>query len=138
MSLQTALVAMKTANSTLNTLVGTRFHPDALPQAVTLPAIRFQEISKVPAYTYGLASPLWRIGVQMDGYVQSARSGGTAGARATLETAIRGCFTQSSSLTIGGETLQGVYVDSEAEDIEMLDANSEADHVRTTLVVWMQ
>jgi hypothetical protein len=48
MSLQTALVAIKSANSTLNSLIGTRFSPDILPQEVTLPAVTFQIISRVP------------------------------------------------------------------------------------------
>lgn len=122
MSLNTALVALKTANSTLNTLVGERFCPDVLPQGVTFPAVRFQELNRQRPYTWGVPlPPLCQSIVLMAAYASSPA------ARSTLADAIRAVFTSVTSQTAGGETVTGMMIDNEfSGGVEMLDTNVEA------------
>ena len=129
MSVQTALVAIKTADSTLNTLIGTRFYPDVLPQTKAFPAVRFQIISRTRGYTFGLVAQLNRPRVQMDGYAASSID------RTTLASAMRGAFMgYRNSSAIGGETIQGIRLDDEEESIEMLDTGTEAYRVRMDFI----
>lgn len=138
MSVQTALVAIKTADATLNSLIGTRFHPDALPQTIVLPAIRFQVISRPRSYTFCQVAPLQHVRVQFDCYVKSARTGGPSGGRETLADAVRSCFIRATPTTAGGEVVQGMLIDNESEDIETLGTSIEADHVRIDVIVHME
>ena len=131
MSLQTALVAIKSANATLNNLIGTRSHPNVLPQGVTLPAVRFQEISRVfPDYAFAGRPQLANIRVQIDGYAA------TSALRTTLRTALFGCFLPATRLSgsYGGETLLDLRVIDGHDDVEMLDTTTEAYRVRMDLI----
>lgn len=129
-SIQTCVIAIKTANATLNALVGTRFYQDELPQEKGFPCVKFQVISR-PRNAYVFApvpSQLSKPRIQFDGYVQSVRSGGTV-TRETLASAIRGAFDRYHG-TIGGKTVQDVFIADEDEDLVAVDTSTEADHVR--------
>ena len=114
-----AVVAIKTANTALNTLIGTRFYPDAMPQGVTLPAVRYQVISLVTddAMTPTIVNRKNR--VQMDCYASTSVL--RAALRAAVETAFYGY-----SGSIGGETVKSILIDNEREGIELLDSNTQA------------
>ena len=122
MSLHTALVAIKTANSTLNTLIWTRFHPDILPQNVTLPAVTFQDISRTRDDTWGVAlPPLSHPSVLMKGYAA------TSALRSTLASALRAAFTSATSQTAGGHTVEGMTLENELSGgVELLGTSTEA------------
>lgn len=128
MSIQTALVAIKTANSTLNTLIGSRFHPDALPQGITLPAVRFQVISRPNMKAMNPTIVNYHARVQMDGYEASSSL------RTTLRNALKGCFFGYSG-AIGGETVKSILLEDEREDIEMLDTQTQAYRVSLDFIV---
>ncbi len=119
MSIQTALVAIKTANPTLNTLVGTRFSPDVMPQGVTLPAVTFQVISRPNSNSMGPNIVNYRPRVQMDGYASSSAL------RTTLRSAMVGAFYGYSGV-IGGETIKSILIDNETEMVEQLDTQTQA------------
>jgi len=127
-SIQTALVAIKTANSTLNTLISTRFHPDALPQGVTLPAVSFQVISRPNYNAMGPTLVDYHARVQMDGYASSSIN------RTTLRSAMVGAFYGFSG-SAGGETIKAILIDNEGEDIEMLDTNTQAYRIRIDFTI---
>ena len=102
MSIQTAIVAMKTADTTLNTLVGQRFRPDVLAQQETLPAVCFQEISRPRDFSFGIALPtLSHPMVLMKAYAA------TSAARSALASAIRTAFSKVVSQSAGGITVSG-------------------------------
>lgn len=135
MSIQTALVAIKTANSTLNTLIGTRFHPDKLPQKVTLPCVRFQVISRPrPDYTFQGRPSLSNPRVQLDGYAASSVD------RTTLRSALIGCFLPTTRVngSYGGETIFDIRIDNEQEGEEMLNTNTEAFRISMDLIIDMR
>jgi hypothetical protein len=137
-SLQTALVAIKTANSALNTLVGTRFHPDGLPQNIAMPAVCFREISRIRQEGMGYVVANRRPRVQMDGYVKSTRSGGTTSVE-TMRDALIAAFYGYSG-TIGGETIKAIRIDNEIRNpagFEMVDQNTEADRIMIDFIVDM-
>lgn len=119
MSIQAALVAIKSANATLNTLVGTRFNPDVLPQGTTLPAVTFQVISRPNANAMGPLIVNSHPRVQMDGYAASSAL------RTTLRSALVGAFYGYSG-SIGGETVKSMVIDNELEGVEMLDTQTQA------------
>jgi hypothetical protein len=121
MSIATALVAIKTANATLNTLIGTRFHPDALPQDVTLPAVCFQEVSRTRDYTFGVAlPPLSHPVVMMKCYAT------TSVGRNALAAAVRAAFTSTTSQSVGGVTVDGMSIDNEfSGGVELLGTSAE-------------
>lgn len=130
MSIQTMLVAVKTANATLNTLIGTRFHPDVLPQGVTLPCVRYQVISRPKVYTFGVVPQISHPRVQMDGYAA------TSVLRTTLATALRGAFdTYSSATAVGGHVVQGILIMNEWEGVEMLNTSTEAYRISMDFVI---
>src|SRR5437868_3700524 len=91
MSYKTALVALKTANMALNTLVGVRFYANWLPQNVAMPCVKFQKISAVTDDAMGPAIVNNKLRIQMDGYVKAVRSGGTITID-TLRDALIGTF----------------------------------------------
>lgn len=119
MSLENALVAIKSANSTLNALIGTRFYPDVCPQQFAMPAVRFQEISYVPsdAMTPVIVNNHYR--VQMDGYAA------TSILRAALRDALVSAFYGYSG-SIGGETVKAILIDSERKFVEDLDTEAQS------------
>ncbi len=114
MSVGTALVAIKSANSALNTLIGTRFYPDQLDQGSTFPAVRYQVISgtKDNAMTPVIANNRYR--VQMDGYET------TSVLRSALRVAMINAFYGYSSASIGGESVRSILIDNEMEMIEVI------------------
>lgn len=136
MSLATALVAIKTGNATLNTLISTRFHPDVLPQGVTLPAVRFQMISRVqPDYSFQGRPDLANVRVQLDGYAA------TEVARAALRAAMLGAFVPVSTRvegSYGSETILDIRIEGEREGLEMLDTNTQARRISMDLIVNMR
>jgi len=130
----TPIIAIKAANSTLTALVGSNFVKDALRQDTSYPAVKFQMISFVPkAYVFKrVPSQLKDARIQFDGYVKSVRSGG----QITLETlavAVRGAFERYSG-TIGGKTIEDVFIDMESADMEDVDTNKETDHFRIDFI----
>lgn len=136
MSIQTALVAIKTANVALNALIGTGFHPDVLPQwkpteqAITayLPKLRFQVISRPNFNAMGPGIVDYRARVQMDGYAT------TSALRTTLRSAIKGAFYGYSG-TVGGETIKAILLDNEFEGVELLDTNTQAYRITMDFIV---
>ncbi len=132
MSIQTALVAIKTADSTLNTLIATRFHPDVLPQNVTLPALTFQVISRIrPDYAFQGRPELSNIRVQLDGYAA------TSVLRTTLRAALIGCFLPTTRVagSYGGETILDIRIVNEREGLEQLDLETQAYRISFDLIV---
>jgi hypothetical protein len=131
MSVQTAMVAIKTANSTLNTLIGTRFHPDALPQNVTLPAVTFQVISRTREHAFQGRPHLSNTRVQVDGYAA------TSAARTTLRSALIGAFLPTTRVngSWGGETLFDIRIENEIEGIEQMDTQTQAYRITMDLIV---
>lgn len=131
MSLQTALVAIKSANSALSTLIGTRFHPNKLEQGEILPAVRFQEISRTfPDYAFSGRPQLANIRVQLDGYAM------TQAQRTTLRTALIGCFlpTTRVSGSYGSETVLDIRIIDGDDGLEMLGTKTEAYRCRMDLM----
>ena len=128
MSLQAALVAIKTANSTLNTLVDTRFYPDKLPQKLTLPAVRFQEISSVQSDAMMPSVVNRRARVQMDGYAE------TSVLRSALRAAMLGAFYGYSG-SIAGQTIKSILLDNEQSDVENLNTERESYRVSMDFMV---
>jgi hypothetical protein len=53
MSVQTAVITILEANSTVTTLLGTRIYPGILPVAPTLPAMRFNKVAGSGGTTTG-------------------------------------------------------------------------------------
>lgn len=120
--LGTAVIAMKSANSTLNTLVGTRCRPEVLKQGEALPAMTYQEITRQRDHTWGVAlPPLSHPLVMMKGCAS------TDEARATLAAAMRLAFSTVTSQSIGGITVQGAQVVNEfSGGVQRLDSGAEA------------
>jgi hypothetical protein len=134
-SIATALVAIKTANSTLNTLIGEKFRADALDQADTVPMVRFQVISRPrPDYTFARRPQLSSVRVQIDGYAA------TSALRTALRTALIDCFMPSTRLngSYGGETILDIRIVNEREGIEMLNTNVKACRITLDLIVDMR
>lgn len=136
MSLQAALVTIKTADSALNTLIGTRFHPDALPQDVTLPCVTFQVISRIDADETFNSDPTFTLArVQMDGYAA------TSVLRSALRTALLNCFLmteasgQNGTSMISGKRVQRIRKPRESESTEMLDTNTQAYRISIDFLV---
>lgn len=131
MSVQTALVAIKTANSTLNTLISTRFNPDVLPQNVTLPAVTFQVISRTREHAFQGRPHLSNVRVQLDGYAA------TSALRTTLRSALIAAFlpTTRVSGSWGGETLFDIRFENEIEGTDMLDTQTQAYRITIDLIV---
>jgi len=135
MSLHAALVAIKTADSTLNTLISTRFHPDVLPQEVTLPAVRYQVISRSrPDYAFQGRPHLSNPRVQLDGYAA------TSALRTTLRSALIGAFLPTTRVagSYGGETILDIRIDNEREGLEMLDTGTQSFRISMDLIVDMR
>lgn len=130
MSVGTALVAMKTANSTLSTLVGTKFSPDVAPQNVTLPYITFQMISSPKDNAMGPNIVNHKPRVQMDCYAASAAL------RTALRTAVINAFYGQSGAW-GGETIRSMVIDNEREDVQMLDTSTQAYHLAIDWLIQM-
>ncbi len=130
MSLQTAMVAIKTANTALNALIGTRFSPDTFTQEVTLPAVTFQIISRVPDHAMTPVMVNHHMRVQMDGYAA------TSVLRTALRTAIVSAFYGYSG-SIGGEAIKSILIDSERESVEMLDTVAQAYRISIDFIVDM-
>jgi hypothetical protein len=130
MSMQTAMVAIKTANAGLNALIATRFHPDMLPQEVVLPAIMFQLISRIPDHAMTPVMVNHHMRVQMDGYAS------TSADRTTLRSAMVSAFYGYSG-SIGGESVKSILIDSERESIEQLDTEAECYRISIDFMVDM-
>lgn len=128
MSIQTALVAIKTANVTLNTLIGTRFYTDVAPQGTALPFVRFQVISRPNSAAMTPVIVNYHPRVQMDGYAASSAL------RTTLRTALVGAFYGYRG-SIGGEVVKSILIDNEMETNEMLDTSTEAYRIMIDFVV---
>lgn len=143
MSVQTALTAIATGNTALHALlygtltteptsgVGVRFHPDDLPQKVIYPAIRFQETGTRSHYTFGTVKVI-SVTVLMVGYAMSDA------AREALTLAMRGAFLVYRPVSAGGETVQGVVIDNQFTDSEMLNTNVKAYRRIMYLIVHLQ
>jgi hypothetical protein len=132
MSIQTALVAIKTADSTLNTLIGAKLRPDAFERSDTVPMVKFQVISRPrPDYAFAGRPHLSNVRVQLDGYAA------TAALRAALRTALIGAFLPTTRVngSYGGETILDIRIVNEREGIEMLDTSIEAYHISMDLIV---
>lgn len=129
MSIQTALVAIKTANSTLNTLIGTKFNPDVTPQGTGLPFVSFQVISRPNSSAMGPAIVNYHPRVQIDGYAA------TSALRTALRSALVGCFYGYSNSSIGGENIKSILIDNERESDEMLDTSTEAYRISIDFIV---
>lgn len=121
-SLNEAIVAMKTANSALNTLVGIRCRPDVLDQNETLPAMTFQSVSRSREHSFGVAlPPLSHPLVFMRGFAASSVL------RTALMSAMRAAFSSKTQQTVGGITVFGCVVENElTAGVEMLDTATEA------------
>lgn len=133
MSIGTALVAIKSADSTLNALIGDRFHPNVLPQGVTLPAAWFQVDDVERFHTFGPSNAVYIATVSVNGFASSAAD------RTTLASALRGAFgTYGKNASIGGEAIEGIVIESEDDAVEMLGSNVEAYRVRMVLRVAVQ
>lgn len=132
MSVQTALVAIKTAHNGLNTLVGTRFHPDKWEQGSALPAIVFQVVDRVErSYTFGVVPDILQYRVQVDGYAA------TAALRTALTVQMRSAFNRTRG-TYGGETIIDIRIEGERESVEMLDQQSQARRISMDLLIDIQ
>lgn len=133
MSVQTALVAIKTANTVLNDLVGKRFRPDKLVQGGAFPQCRFQVISRRRHdYTFAKRATLATVRVQLDGYAE------TDELRAALRIALINCFTPATRInnaSYGGETILDIRIDGEYEGEEMLDTNRQCSRITLDLLV---
>ncbi len=123
MSIQTSLVAVKAANATLVTLIGTRFHPDVFPQEVVMPAVRFTQVSKVDLdYCFAGRPQVSTVRVQMDGIAASSTD------RTTLRAALIEAFLPATRITgtYGGEYIFDIRVDNAISAVDRLDDESEA------------
>jgi len=121
-SLNTALVTMKTANSTLNSLISTRFHPNVAPQGVTLPCIVYDVPTRVREKYFGAPVPrLSHAVVVMKCYAA------TSVARSALAAAALAAFATYTPATVGSLDIDGIEIDNEVDGgVEMLDTNTEA------------
>lgn len=122
MSLQTAMVALKTANSALNTLIGTRFYPNVFPQEVEMPAARFQKISKVERdYAFAGRPSLTTIRLQIDTIAATSIE------RTTLREAFINCFIPTTRVagSYGGETILDIRSEFAFDDVDSLDKENE-------------
>lgn len=131
MSIGTALVAIKTANGTLNSLIGVKFYPDVLPQDVELPAVRFQEISRTTSdYTMSGRPQTATIRIQLDAYATSAAL------RTTLRAALNEAFLPDPRVSgaWGGETLFDIRPDGGGSMVEMLGTLAQAYRQRFDLI----
>ena len=128
MSLQTAIVAVKAADTALTALVGSHFNPDVFPQEVEMPAVRFTQISKVDQdYCFAGRPQVTSIRVQMDGIAASSTE------RTSLRTALLNCFLPASRVSgsYGGEYIFDIRMDNAIGTVDRLDNESEA--WRTTM-----
>jgi hypothetical protein len=129
MSLQTALVAIKTANATLNSLIGVRFYPDEFPEAIVFPAVKFWVVGRVPKDdTFNTNPTFTEARVQMDGVADSSVN------RSALRSALLGCFLGHSS-TQGGKRVQWIRLARESESKEMLNTNIAAYRITIDFMV---
>jgi hypothetical protein len=119
MSIGTALTAIKSANSALNTLIGVRFYPDAFPQEFDLPAVCYQVVSTLPSLAMTPVMVNNRYRVQLDGYAA------TPVLRSSLRNAMLNAFFGFSG-TIGGEAVRSILIDTERMSVEQLNTEAEA------------
>lgn len=122
MSVAAALVAIKTGNSALNTLIGARFHPDAAPQNIPLPFVVFTGETRLREKTWGVAlPPLSHQTVMMKCYAA------TSALRSSLAAAVLTAFCSTTSQAAGGVTVQGIEIDAQLSGgVEKLDTNTQA------------
>ena len=122
MSVAAYLVSTKTNNSALNTLIGTRFHPDVAPQGQTLPFVVFTCETRQRYKTWGVALPaLSSQTVMMKCYAA------TSVLRSALASAVLTAFCSVTSSTAGSVTVQGVEIDNQLSGgTEQLDTSTEA------------
>lgn len=122
MSLNTALVTMKTNNMALNTLVGTRFHPNVAPQGTALPFIVYDVHTRLPEKTFGVPIPrLSHATVVLKCYAA------TSVLRSALVAAALAAFCTYTPATVSSLDFDGIELDNEIDGgTEMLDTNTEA------------
>lgn len=123
MSFQAAMVALKTANSALNTMIGTRFTPNVFPQEVERPAARFRKVSKVDRdYAFAGRPSLTTIRVQIDTIAATSIE------RTELREAFMNCFVPTTRVngSYGGETILDIRSDFALDDVDHLDNDNEA------------
>ena len=111
MSLSSALVAIKSANSALNTLIGDRFNPNIRPQESASPSVRYTVISKTNANAMSPVIVNYRARVQMDCYASTSVN------RSSLRSAVVTAFYGYAGV-IGGETIRSILIDHELEGVE--------------------
>jgi hypothetical protein len=128
MSVQTAMVAVKSANATLQALVGTRFHPDEAEQNTALPNVVFQEIVTTWTYAFGGISQMTHCHIQIDGYATTSAN------RTILSEAIMGAFDRTQG-TFGGETVQDIKLLARRKTKEMTNTNTAAYRVTFDFMV---
>ena len=122
MSVAAALLAIKTADTPLNTLVSTRFTPDVASQGVTLPFVVFTCEARGRYKSWGVdLPPLSSQTVMMRCYAA------TSILRTTLVARVLAAFCTTTSQTIGGVTIQGIEIDNQMSGgIEQLGTNTQA------------
>ena len=133
MSLQAAIVSIAAANAPLTALIGTRIYEYGLPQSKTVPAMTFQVISQT---NYKAMTPVivdYHSRVQIDGWVQSARSGGSTTKQALRDAIFNAYFGYSGS--IGGISIKAFLLEDERPNIEGLDTDKEMDRINMDFMV---
>lgn len=138
MSIQAAVVALKTADTPMVAMFGARFYENWIPQnmlagATYYPLAKYQVISRTNDVAFTPVIVNYKTRIQIDIYVKSVRSGGLITADAARNVVFAAFFGKSG--TYGGETIKAVLLDSEDVDLYMADTNAEADHVRMDFMI---
>lgn len=129
MSLHSAILAIKDANTTLNALVGQRFSWDELKQGTALPCIRLQVVSRIDNDKVFNSNPTFSTArVQMDCYAATSIK------RTALRDAVIGAF-QGYSGTIDNEVIQRIRKASERETKDLINTNVEAYRISIDFMV---
>lgn len=104
MSVESAIVALLTADVTLSALVGTRVYPLMAPGDADLPLLVYAEASEVPVWSLArrLSLTAWR--VRFDAYAESYAS-----AKAVKDALLD--VLDGYAATTGGVTIRGVFRD---------------------------
>lgn len=123
--IESALVSLLKADSTVASLVSTRIYPVVVPQGATLPAIAQSKVSGPRVHAHDgvqqLATPT----------IQWECKGSTYASAKAVATAVRGAVDGYTG-TIGGVTIQAIYVRNEIDGFSLGEA--EASSINTVYV----
>lgn len=108
MGIEAAIYSRATTHAGLAALIGTRCHPEVLPQQSVLPAITYQRISTPRRHTMGVVPPMAHPRFQFDCFAATYLD------VTTLAAQVRAAFSRWSG-TVGGVEVLDARLDNEID-----------------------